>query len=230
LSYGGRLTNEIIKQFEDIYHSRVLEAYGLTEAGPLVAANRIDLDRKTNAVGLPLVGVDVQIRDENRCPLMPNENGEIWVKSAGIMRGYYNKPDETRKRIVDGWLFTGDIGFLDMDHYLYVLDRKEDIISKAGFNIFPTEVEDVLLKHPAVLEVAIVGVPDPVHSLEVKAFVVLKSNMKVEEEQLVEFCKQSLPVYKVPKYVQFCTSLPKSPTGRILKRLLRNIELSKEQS
>lgn len=222
LSYGGRLSAELMNEFETKFDTLVLEAYGLTEAGPLVAANRLDRDRKPGSVGLPLVGVEIQIRDEEGNIQKPLESGEIWVKSPSLMRGYFNRPEESAKRLKDGWLFTGDMGYLDEDHYLFIQDRKEDIILKGGFHIFPREVENVLLQHEAVEEVSVIGVPDKVQGWEVKAYVVLKKDHSATAEELIEFCRQTLPVYKTPKYLEIRTILPKSATGRVLKRVLRN--------
>ena len=221
VSYGGRLAEDVIRDFEQKYDALILEAYGLTEAGTLVTCNRINRDRKTGSVGLPLLGVEVQIRDEEGNLLRPNESGEIWIDSPSAMSGYHNHPEETQKRLRDGWLFTGDIGYLDEDHYLYVQERKDDIIIKGGFHIFPYEVEEVIARHPAVAEVAVIGVPDASQGYEVKAFVVTKENSETSEAELIACCGETLPKYKSPKYVEICPSLPKSATGRILKQKLR---------
>ena len=222
MSYGGHLSAEMIQEFEKKYNTYVLKAYGLTEAGPLVSSTRIDRDRKPESNGLPIVGTEVQIRDENGTILRPNTSGEICVRNQSLMSGYHNQPEETKRRLMDGWLLTGDIGFLDLDHYLYVQERKEDIIKKGGFSIFPSEVERHLLEHPAVEEVAVIAVPDKVQDSEVKAFVVLKEKKTLTSDELADYCRNVLPVYKCPKYIEFISSLPKSATGRMLKRFLRN--------
>ncbi len=230
VSYGGRLTEEVIRDFEQKYDALILEAYGLTEAGPLVTCNRINRDRKIGSVGLPLLGVEVQIRDEEGALLRPNNSGEIWVRSPSTMTGYHNHPEETQKKLRDGWLFTGDIGYLDEDHYLYVQERKDDIIVKGGFHIFPHEVEEVIARHPAVAEVAVIGVPHTSQGFEVKAFVVLKENQSASEAELIACCEETLPKYKTPNYVEICASLPKSATGRILKQKLRAKSIEKEKA
>ncbi|MBN2001587.1 AMP-binding protein [candidate division KSB1 bacterium] len=222
INYGGALPEEILEKFESKFNTLVLQAYGLTEAGPLVTANRINRDRKKDSAGLPLVGVELQIRDTENQQLRPKQNGQIWVKGPGIMKQFHNRPDETKKILQDGWLFTGDIGFLDEDHYLYIRERKEDIILKAGFEIYPGEIEQILLEHPAVSEAAVIGVPDTAQGFEVKAFLVLKPEETATSQEIDEYCKQFLPVYKSPRIIEFCTSLPKSPTGRILKKVLRS--------
>ncbi len=221
LSYGVQLPPDVLQTFEAKYQTTILEAYGFTEAGPLVTSNRINRDRKMGSAGLPLVGVELQILDEEGTLLRPNQSGEIWVKSPGLMQGYHNKPDKTLQRLRDDWFFSGDVGYLDEDHYLYVQERKEDIIQKGGFQIFSFEVEEVLLQHPAVAEAAVVGVADPVQGQEVKAFVVFKPGENANRDELIAFVKETLPVYKSPKFIDFVPSLPKSTTGRVLKRILR---------
>lgn len=221
ISYGGQLNEETVRNFEDKFNAFIMEAYGFTQAGGLVTSNRINRDRKFGSVGLPLLGIEIQIRNEVGEQLRPNQSGEIWIKSPSLMSAYYNNPEETEKILIDGWLFSGDIGLLDDDHYLYIQERKEDIIEKAGFHIFPREVESIIAEHPAVAEVAVVGVPANVQGYEVKAFIVLKESQSASEQQFAEHCKERLPVYKIPKFIEFCQALPKSATGRILKYKLR---------
>jgi len=221
MSYGGQLPQEILETFESRYNTTILKAYGLTEAGPLVSSTRLDHDRKTDSVGLPLMGVEVQIRDAGGQILRPNHTGEIFIKSPGVMQGYWGQSQETEQRLQNDWLATGDIGYLDFDHYLYIQERKDDIILKGGFEIHSREVERILLEHPTVDEVAVVAVSDAVQGSEVKAFVVLKPQLSSEPQELVTYCQNALPLYKCPKYVEFVKALPKTPTGRILKRLLR---------
>jgi long-chain acyl-CoA synthetase len=222
LSYGGQLPAPVLQAFEEKYHTHLLEAYGFTEAGPLVTSARINRDRKTGSVGLPLVGVELQILDEEGHQLRPNQSGEIWVKSPSLMQEYHNKPDKTLQRLRDDWFFSGDIGYLDDEHYLYVQERKEDIIIKGGFQIFSFEVEEILAQHPAVAEVAVIGIPDSAQGQEVKAVVVLKKGENASRDELIALCREYLPVYKSPKLIEFVGSLPKSPTGRVLKNSLRS--------
>jgi len=221
LSYGGQLQEGVLETFEEKFHAHLLESYGFTEAGPLVTSMRINRDRKPGSVGLPMVGVELQILDEEGRLLRPNQSGEIWVKSPSLMQEYYRKPDRTQQRLRDDWFFSGDVGYLDDEHYLFVQERKEDIITKGGFQIFSFEVEEVLLGHPAVAEAAVVGVPDPAQGQEVKACVVLKAGEQVSRDELISWCRSSLPVYKSPKIIEFVPVLPKSPTGRVLKNILR---------
>ncbi len=221
MSYGGHLPNDILQEFENRYNTTILKAYGLTEAGPLVSCTRMDHDRKPESVGLPLMGVEVQIRDKSGQILRPNHTGEIFVKSAGVMSGYWQQPQETQNRLQNGWLATGDVGYLDFDHYLHIQERKDDIILKGGFEIHSREVERILLEHPTVDEAAVVSVADAVQGSEVKAYIVLKPNLRSEPQELINYCQTQLPLYKCPRYIEFVDALPKTPTGRILKRYLR---------
>ena len=168
------------------------------------------------------MGTEIEIRT-NEGDLAPvNEIGEIWIYGPTVMKGYHNKPELSAKKLKDGWLFTGDVGYLDDEHILFVIERKEDIIEKDGFEIYPREIEDVIKKHEAVSETAVVGIPDYAHGTEVKSFVVLKENQKTTRDNLFQFCKIELPLYKCPQHIEFCNEIPKSPTGRVLKRMLRN--------
>lgn len=228
MSYGGHLAPDLIFEFENKFHLSILRAYGLTEAGPLVSASRISHEKKVESAGLPLIGVELQIRDNSGHILQPNQSGEIFVKSPSLMRGYFKHPQETNRRMRDGWLATGDIGYLDLDHYLFIQERKDDIISKGGFAIHSREVERIILEHPNVAEVAVIGVPDTVHGSEVKAFVVLIPESTLSDKELYSFCQNFLPIYKCPRYTEIVTSLPKSPTGRVLKRFLRQTAANKK--
>ncbi len=221
MSYGGFLPYDILEEFEQKYDALILKAYGLTEAGPLVTSTRISHERIPESSGLPLIGVEVQIRDPKGRILRPNHSGEIFVKSPSLMKGYHGQPEETQRRLQDGWLATGDIGYIDINHYLYVQERKDDVIVKGGFEIQSREVERILHEHPAVDEAAVVAVPDAVHGSEVKAFIVLKNGYELTTKELLSYCQNLLPVYKCPKFIEKVEKLPKSPTGRILKRFLR---------
>lgn len=221
MNYGGLLPQETFFEFENKFDVEILKSYGLTEAGPLVSSTRPTRDRKSDSSGLPLMGVEVQIRDESGKQLHPNQSGDIYVKSPSLMNGYWNQPEETERRLKDGWLSTGDVGYLDLDHYLFIQERKDDFITKGGFPVSSREVERVILDHEAVSEVAVVGIPDQTHGSEVKAFVVLKENAKLADDELYKFCQEYLPIYKCPRFTETVSNLPKSPTGRVLKRSLR---------
>ncbi len=206
----------------------VIEGYGLTETSPVACVNPVDGTDRVGTVGLPVPNTDVKLIDEAGQDVTWSGNpGEICVRGPQVMVGYYNRPDETAKAIKDGWLYTGDIGIFDQDGYLRIVDRKKDMILVSGFNVYPNEVEDVIAKHPKVLEVAAIGVSDP-HSGEVVKVVIVKKDQSLTEKEVIEFAKLSLTNYKVPKHVQFKTELPKTNVGKILRRALRD-ELSKNE-
>lgn len=222
LCYGGLLLQETREQYESRFNTRILPAYGLTEAGPLVAMQRYSDESNPGSVGLPILGVELQIRDEKGNQLHPNRTGEIWVKSPCIMRGYHNRPRETELYLQDEWLFTGDIGYLDMEYHLYVKERQEEIITRGGFAIYPSEIEECINRHVGIEDVAVVGVINSTMGSELKAYVVLKPGQTVSEAEVLASC-ESLPAYMVPRHVEFVSSIPKTKTGRKLKRLLRSI-------
>ncbi|MDZ7337339.1 MAG: AMP-binding protein [candidate division KSB1 bacterium] len=218
LTSGSPLAEELRQRFEERFaNTLVLAGYGLTEAAGLVTSNRLDRERKPGSVGLPMLGVELNVVDTEGKPLRPGQHGEIVVKGPNVMKGYLNREEDTSRALRDGWLHTGDIGFADPDHYFYVIARKKEIICKGGFHIYPHEIEQVALSHPAVAEAAAVGVPDPVHGQEVKLHVALKPGAELTAEELSAFCAEHLEVYKRPKSVQFHQALPKTPTGRILR-------------
>ncbi len=204
--------------------TNVIEGYGLTETSPVACCNPIDGTDRVGTVGLPLPNTEVKLIDESGQDVTwTGQPGEICVRGPQVMHGYYNRPDETAKTIKDGWLYTGDIGVFDQDGYVKIVDRKKDMILVSGFNVYPNEVEDVIAKHPKVLEVAAIGVPDQ-HSGEVVKVVIVKKDESLTEKEVIAFAKLSLTNYKVPKHVQFKTELPKTNVGKILRRALRDSE------
>ncbi|MBI4560923.1 MAG: AMP-binding protein, partial [Candidatus Rokubacteria bacterium] len=207
------------------FGGRILEGYGLTEAAPVVSAHRLSMERRLGSVGKPIPGVEVRIFGDRDRELPVGEVGEVCVKSPGVMLGYYRMPEETAKTIRNGWLHTQDMGRLDADAYLYIVERKKDLIIRGGFNIYPRDVEEVLYAHPKVAEVAVVGMPEPLMGEEVLAFVVLKSGHEATAEEIMAFCQQKLARFKCPKQVRFVESLPKSPVGKVLRKELRKLIL-----
>lgn len=200
----------------------VIEGYGLTETSPVATCNPIDGTDRVGTIGLPLPDTDVKlVDDEGNEITKTGEPGEICVKGPQVMQGYYNRPDETAKVLKDGWLYTGDVGVFDEDGFFKIVDRKKDMILVSGFNVYPNEVEDVIAKHPKVLEVAAIGVSDP-HSGEVVKVVVVKKDTSLTEKEVIDFARQSLTNYKVPKHVEFRTELPKTNVGKVLRRALRD--------
>ena len=222
---------EVLKQGLSAFGSIFLQGYGQTESGPDIAilsqANHGYSDESTKAqsvlasCGQPCIGVHVRIVDEADRDVEAGEIGEIIVKSRRNMIGYWRKPEETKETIRDGWLHTGDLGYYDERGFIYIADRKKDMIITGGENVYPKEVEDVLYRHPAVQEVAVIGIPDPYWVESVHALVVLKRNAQATEEEIISFCREQIAHYKAPKSVEFLESLPKNPQGKILKREIR---------
>lgn len=200
----------------------VIEGYGLTETSPVTSCNPIDGTDRVGTIGLPMPETDVKLVDDDGNDITWSGNpGEICVRGPQVMKGYYNRPDETAKVLKDGWLYTGDIGIFDDDGFAKIVDRKKDMILVSGFNVYPNEVEDVIAKHPKVLEVAAIGVPDQ-HSGEVVKVVIVKKEESLTEKEVIDFARQSLTNYKIPKQVEFRTELPKTNVGKILRRALRD--------
>ena len=220
VSGGASLSAAVLEEFEKRFAGVViLEGYGLSETVALVSFNRSARDRRVRSVGLPLWGVDVQVVDEDDQPLPAGRDhvGEIVVRGHVVMKGYYGDPDATARAVHDGWLRTGDLAYQDEDGFLYVVDRKTDLVIRGGLNVYPPEVEGVLRRHPAVLEAAVVGRPDDRLGEEVVAFVSGRPGARPDSEELVAFCRQQLAPYKYPREVHVVDELPKGPTGKVLK-------------
>jgi long-chain acyl-CoA synthetase len=220
-SGAAPLPLEIVEPFEKKFGGRILEGYGLTEAAPVVAAHRLSGVRKLGSVGQPIPGVEVTVLDDDDRPLPAGEVGEVCVRGRNVMLGYYGLPEETARTLRNGWLHTGDMGKLDADGFLYVVERKKDLIIRGGFNIYPREVEEVLYAHPKVAEAAVVGVRDPLMGEDVLAFVALRPGAAATEDEIIGFCQGRLAKYKCPKQVRFVDTLPKNPVGKTDKAPLR---------
>jgi len=227
LSGAAPLPAQVQADFNRATHGRLVEGYGLSEAAPVTHANPLTDQCRNGSIGLPMPDVVAAILDpETGALLPPGENGEIVVKGPNIMQGYWKRENETRDMFINGWMRTGDIGYMDEDGYFYVVDRSKDMILASGFNVFPREVEEVLYQHPAVMEAGVVGIADAYRGETVAAFVVLNKGYEASEklkEEIVAFCKEHLAAYKVPKKLEFRASLPKSLIGKILRRELRSI-------
>jgi long-chain acyl-CoA synthetase len=220
-SGAAPLPLEIVEPFEKKFGGRLMEGYGLTEASPVVSAHRLSGVRKLGSVGQPIPGVQVAILDDDDRPVPSGEVGEVCVRGPNVMLGYYGLPAETANTLRKGWLHTGDVGRLDGDGFLYIVERKKDLIIRGGFNIYPREVEDVLYAHPHIAEAAVVGMPDPLMGEEVLAVVVLKPDARVDADAIIAFCQERLAKYKSPRRVRFVRTLPRSPIGKVLRRELR---------
>ncbi len=221
VSGGAPLPVELLHAFEKRFQVRVLEGYGLSETSPVVSFNQLQRPSKPGTVGLPVFGVDVRCVDEQGRPVPTGERGEIVVRGPNVMKGYYNRPDATDDAMRNGWFHTGDIGILDEDGYLAVVDRKKDMIIRGGFNVYPRELEEVLMTHPAVSLAAVIGVPDERLGEEIKAYIVRKPGATVTTDELLAWSREQFASYKYPRAIEFLDSLPMGPTGKILKRRLR---------
>src|SRR5437899_164840 len=222
------LPNEVRKEFEAATGGRLVEGYGLTEASPVTHCNPLNGVVK-ECIGIPFPDTDAKVvdPDDPSRELAQGDVGELAVRGPQVMKGYWNKPEETRMVLRDGWLLTGDLAKMDTDGYFYIVDRKKDIILCSGYNVYPREVEEVLFMHPAIGEAAAIGVPDPYRGETVKAFVVLKAGKTATEAEGIAFCKERLAPFKVPKAVEFATALPRSLVGKVLRRQLREQKLAK---
>lgn len=232
VSGAAGLPVEVQKKFEEITGGKLVEGYGLSEASPVTHANPIWGENRVGTIGLPWPDTEAVIMDLDTGEkiLPPGEVGELCIRGPQVMKGYWNMPTETANTLRGGWLHTGDIAVMDEDGYFKIVDRKKDMILGAGgFNIYPREIEDVLYEHPKVKEVAAVGVPVGEKGERPKVFIVLKEGETATEEEIIEFCRQNLAPYKVPKFVEFRDELPKTMVGKILRRVLLEEELKKRQ-
>lgn len=229
ISGSAPLPIEVQQKFEAITGGMLVEGYGLTEASPVTHSNFLwDRPRVKGSIGVPWPDTDVKILSIETGETLPTgEIGEIVIKGPQIMKGYWNRPEETEQTIQDGWLLTGDLGYMDEEGYFYVVDRKKDMIIAGGFNIYPREIEEVIYEHEDVLEVIAAGIPDPYRGETVKAYIVLKEGSQVTESELDKFVRKHLAAYKVPRVYEFRKELPKSAVGKLLRRVLVEEEMKK---
>ena len=221
ISGSAPLPTPVIGKIEERFGSPLLEGYGLSEASPVVAVNPREGVRKPGSVGLPIPNVQVKIVDEDMHELPVGEIGELAVKGPNVMQGYYNLSEATAETLVDGWLLTGDIAKVDEDGFVYIVDRKKDMLLVRGINVYPREIEEVLYQHPKISECAVIGVPDESKGEIPKAFIVVKEGETMTEREVRDYCKEHLAAYKLPKFYEFRPSLPKNATQKIMKRDLR---------
>jgi long-chain acyl-CoA synthetase len=222
LSGAAALPLEVAERFERLSGGRLVEGYGLSESSPVATANPIYGKRKAGTIGMPLPDTLARVADPvDPAKTMPvGEPGELALAGPQVMRGYWNRPDETAQVLKDGWLLTGDMAVMDEEGYFSIVDRKKDLIIAGGYNVYPREVEEVLYEHPKVLEVCVAGVPDGYRGEIVKAFVVLRSGEQATADEIREFAKTRLAAYKVPRSVEFRDELPKTMIGKVLRRAL----------
>jgi long-chain acyl-CoA synthetase len=219
VSGGAAMPLEVLGEFERAFDCIVLEGYGLSETSPVASLNHPDRPRKAGSIGTPIDGVEMKVVDDEGNEVPQGEVGEIVIRGHNVMKGYWNRPEETAKAIdPDGWLHTGDLARVDSDGYFFIVGRKKELIIRGGYNIYPREVEKALCGHPAVREAAVIGLPDPELGEEVGAAVVLDGGTRATAEEIREHVKGQLAAYKYPRKVWIVSELPKSPTGEILKR------------
>lgn len=221
VSGGASLPIEVMKGFEEKYQVQILEGYGLSETSPTATFNRPDRERKIGSIGLPIWGVDVMVVDDDMNEKPIGEEGEIVIRGHNIMKGYYKRDEANAEAFKGGWFHSGDIGKMDEDGYFYIVDRVKDMIIRGGFNVYPREVEEVMMTHPDVSLVAVIGVPSDVHGEEVKAYVVPKQGATPDVAEMTAWCKDQMAAYKYPRMIEIIDALPLGPTGKILKKELR---------
>jgi acyl-CoA synthetase (AMP-forming)/AMP-acid ligase II len=226
-SGGAPVPKEILEKWRKIIGTELAEGYGLSETISQTHMNPY-LRPRYGSIGLPQFGIDCRIVDvETGVDLPLDQEGELLIKGPVVMKGYWNRPEATAEALKDGWLYTGDIARMDEDGYFYIVGRKKELIKASGYSVFPAEVENFLYGHPAIKEVAVIGVPDPYRGENIKAVIVLKPEYenKVREEEIVAWGKGKMAAYKYPRIVEFVKELPKTGSGKVLKRLLREKEM-----
>ncbi|HEU4568278.1 MAG TPA: AMP-binding protein, partial [Marmoricola sp.] len=225
VSGGASLPVEIIKRFSERFHVQILEGYGLSETSPVATFSDPDRDPRPGSIGIPIWGIECKLVDQEWNEVNADNSddqavGEIAIRGHNIMKGYLNRPEATAEVMKDGWFRTGDLARRDKDGFYYIVDRSKDMIIRGGYNVYPREVEEVLMTHPDVSLAAVVGVPHDTHGEEVKAFVIMNEGSSTTEEDLVAWAKEQMASYKYPRIVEFVPSLPMTATGKILKREL----------
>lgn len=228
-SGSAPLPVEVIEQFERLSGAALFEGWGMTETTALGTSTPMLAKRKPGSIGLPVTSTELKIVDleAGTREVALGEEGELCIRGPQLMKGYWNKPEETAQVLRDGWLYTGDVARMDEDGYFFIVQRKKDLVLVGGFNVYPNEIEGVLFTHPAIKEVAVIGVPDQYKGEAVKAFVVLKEGAQATTEELIEYCQERLAKYKLPSFIELMAALPKSAVGKVLRRELREAEAAK---
>jgi long-chain acyl-CoA synthetase len=220
-SGGAPMPIELMRTFEKLFNVRVLEGYGLSETSPLACFNHVEKPSKPGTVGQPIFGVDVRCFDDNDKEVASGTRGEVVIRGTNVMKGYYKRPEATAEAFRNGWFHTGDIGIMDEEGYLAIVDRKKDMILRGGYNVYPRELEEIIMMHPAVSLCAVIGIPDQRLGEEVKAFIVLKQDQQLSKEDFFAWCRVEIAANKYPRHVEFRDALPVGGTGKIIKRVLR---------
>lgn len=221
ISGGAAIPVEVMKAFDAKYKVNIQEGFGLSETSPAACFNLLDFPKKPGSIGKPIPGCWMKIVDDQDKEVPRGERGEVVIRGHNIMKGYYKRPEATADTMKNDWFHSGDIGIQDEDGYFFIVDRKKDMVIRGGFNVYPREVEEVLYAHPAVIEAAVIGVPDAEYGEEVKAVVALRAGSSTTPDELRDYCRQHMAAYKYPRIIEIMDALPKGPTGKILKRELR---------
>jgi long-chain acyl-CoA synthetase len=229
LSGGASLPVQVLKDFEARFNVEILEGYGMSEGSPIVTFNHPGEERVPGSIGRAVWGVEVKLVDDEGKEVPVGEKGELWYRGHNVMKGYYKRPEANAKTITDGWLHSGDVAVKDEKGRYYIVDRTKDMIIRGGLNVYPREVEEVMIKHEAVSLVAVTGVPDPKMGEEIKAYVVLAEGASASPSELIAYTKGNLAAYKYPRQVEILDALPMSATGKILKKELRKMEAEKNK-
>ncbi len=230
LSSGGApMPVEVMKKFQDVFNCRILEGYGLSETSPIATFNHPQADSKPGSVGQPLFGVEVKCVDENDNEVPVGERGEVVIRGHNVMKGYYKRPEATAEAFKNGWFHSGDIGIFDELGYLSIVDRKKEMILRGGYNVYPRELEEVMMTHPAISLVAVIGVQCDKMGEEIKAFIVKKQGAELSEEEFLSWCREQFAANKYPRFVEFRDELPIGGTGKIMKRILKEEVLNNGQ-
>jgi long-chain acyl-CoA synthetase len=226
MSAAATMPEEISRRWTERHGRRVYEGYGLTECSPFACYNDVQ-EHRFGSVGRAIEGFELAIFDEFDRELPPGESGEIVIRGDGVMKGYWNRPDDTARALRQGWLHSGDMGRMDRDGYVYIVDRVKDMINVSGFKVWPAEVEQFLYRMPGVLEAAVYGIPDAQHGEQVAVALVARPDSKVTAQDVIDYCREHIAAYKVPALVEIVAELPKSPSGKLLKRVLRERHAAK---
>jgi long-chain acyl-CoA synthetase len=221
VSGGASIPGEVIKSWEQSTGTKILEGYGLSETSPTATFNQIETGQKVGSIGKPIWGVEVKIFDEQDNEVPQGERGEIVIKGHNVMKGYWRRPEATAEAIKNGWFHSGDIGYIDDEGFIFIVDRKKEMIIRGGFNVYPREIEEVIYMHASIAEAAVVGIPDEKFGEEIHAVVAAKPGMTIDPDELIAFVKERVAAYKYPRTVEVVKELPKGPTGKIMKREIK---------
>lgn len=229
VSGSAAIPVEILERFKEMTQAEIIEGYGLTEASPVTHLNPLNGVKKYGSIGLPFPSTDARIVDMEvgELSLAPGKKGELVIRGPQVMKGYWNRPDETANAVRNGWLYTGDIATMDEDGYFYIVDRKKDLIITSGYNVYPREIDEVLYEHPKIKDAVAVGIPHPSRGEIIKVYVVLHEGEKMTKSEVISWCRQKLAKYKLPRKVEFRPELPKTMVGKVLRRALRTEEEAK---